>query len=100
MKNDLGTVYLIHFSRPYKGTQHYIGWTGIGIEERMKRHNGERGACLLKACTKSGIDFSVVRQWENKDFSFEQLLKRTKNAKRFCPICNPEKYTKHHSEEV
>jgi len=99
MKDDLGTVYLIHFERPYKGTQHYIGWTGLNMHDRLKRHKGERGACLLRACSQSGIDFHIVRAWQNKPFTFEQQLKKRKKARLFCPICNPEGYRKYYQED-
>lgn len=82
----IGTVYLIHFSKNYKGCRHYIGWTS-NIVNRELRHWSGNGSPLLKACKESGIDFNVVRIWENKTRKFERKLKNQHNHKRFCPIC-------------
>jgi len=87
-----GTVYLIHFHKPYLHCNHYIGWTGLGIDERMKRHGGSGGASLLRACKRKGIKYTVVRTWAGGTPALEIALKKRKNAKQYCPVCNPEKY--------
>lgn len=82
-----GTVYLIHFEKPYKGCRHYIGWTSDYIA-REERHWNGNGSPLLKAVKNAGINFGIVRIWENKTRQFERQLKRQHNSKRFCPLCN------------
>jgi predicted GIY-YIG superfamily endonuclease len=87
-----GTVYLIHFEKHFKHAKHYIGFTSVNVEERFKRHKNGSGSSLLKAVSKEKINFIIARTWPGKPFSFEKDLKHQKNSKRFCPICNPEKY--------
>lgn len=90
-KDVEGTVYLIHFAKPYKGVSHYIGWTS-NVVDRELRHLAGNGSKLLKAVTDAGIDFNVVRVWENKTRAFERSLKNQKNAYRFCPVCGAPPY--------
>lgn len=92
MNHKIGTVYLIHFDALYRHCRHYIGFTELTIEQRLERHKGSRGARLLRAVMQAGINFNIVRTWENKTIEFERKLKNQKNSKKFCPICNPEKY--------
>ena len=82
-------VYLIHFDRPLKHAQHYIGYT-TDLDKRFHAHSctGD-GAKLLHAVRDAGIGFKVVNTWKDGDRSFERELKNKKNAKWFCPICNP-----------
>ena len=83
----MGTVYLIHFAEKYHHAQHYLGWTGLPLEERIKRHRAGNGARLLQVITEAGIDWQVVRTWEDVPMGWEQQLKRQKNTPRFCPVC-------------
>jgi predicted GIY-YIG superfamily endonuclease len=78
-------VYLIHFDKPYKHAQHYIGFTD-NLDARLDRHHGKHGSKLLKAVEAAGISFKVVRTWDG-DRAFERKLKNRKNASRYCPIC-------------
>lgn len=85
-------VYLIHFKTPYvtatgRKVQHYIGFTSLTIEQRLKRHKSDSGAKLLKAVNEAGISYDVVFVWKDAGIEFEYKLKRSKNHKRFCPIC-------------
>jgi len=88
-------VYLIHFDRDYKGCCHYLGFCKDGnMEKRLERHRAGNGAKLLRALNIAGINYKVVRIWEDGDQNFERRLKNQKNAKRYCPVCNPETYNK------
>ncbi len=82
-------VYLLHFDRPYKHAQHYIGYAA-DVEARIARHKRGYGANLVKVCMKAGIGFTVVRVWEG-DRSLERRLKSRHNSRRLCPICRPDK---------
>lgn len=83
-------VYLIHFETKYKHCNHYIGYCEDGhLLKRFKRHKRGDGAKLLRALNIAGIDYYIIRVWEDGDRDFERKLKNTKNSKRFCPICNP-----------
>lgn len=80
-------VYLIHFEKPFKHAQHYIGFTD-NLEQRMHDHElGTRGAKLLKAVRDAGINFSVVRTWPKGDRNFERKLKKQKKSRCLCPVC-------------
>ena len=35
-----GTVYLLHFDRPYRHARHYVGWT-VDLPGRMSEHAKE-----------------------------------------------------------
>lgn len=86
--SNFGIVYLIHFAQPFKHAQHYIGWTNFGcLEQRMRHHRNGNGARLMHIVTKAGIEWTVVRTWENATKSFERRLKRTRKASIYCPVC-------------
>jgi predicted GIY-YIG superfamily endonuclease len=84
-------VYLLHFSKPYKHVQHYLGATRYSMEERMKRHHNRRGAKLLQAVFAAGIEVRIARIWhvDTKDeaFQLEIELKKRKRHKDFCFFC-------------
>lgn len=82
-------IYLLHFSRPYKGTRHYIGQTGAGrLADRLHEHRTGRGSAFLHAVAKAGITFQVVRTWARGNRDFERSLKNRKNASLLCPRCS------------
>ena len=84
-----GTVYLIHFEKPIKHASHYIGFTSKDdINERFEHHKKGQGSRLLRAANNLGIDYKIVRVWNNVDRNFERWLKNKKNSPRLCPICN------------
>jgi predicted GIY-YIG superfamily endonuclease len=81
-----GTVYLLHFERPYKHAAHYIGWTAGELEERLRAHQSGTGARLLEVVTNAGITFELARTWEGSR-RVERVKKRQGGAGRCCPIC-------------
>lgn len=83
----IGTVYLIHFDRPFKHASHYIGWT-MNLEGRLWHHKNGTGSRLMAAVTNAGIDWRVVRDWEG-DRNFERKLHNMHSSPRICPVCNP-----------
>jgi len=86
---EAGTIYLIHFDRPYKHAGHYLGYAS-DLEKRLERHRKGRGARLLKVIQDVGIDWKVVRTWSPAGPSVEAELKRYHNNKRLCPVCYPQ----------
>jgi predicted GIY-YIG superfamily endonuclease len=82
-----GDVYLIHFSRPYKGARHYLGFTEIGVRRRLQYHRQGRGAKLLRAVCSLGIKLRVVRTWLGVPQTLERELKNRKKSHRLCPVC-------------
>lgn len=80
-------VYLIHFEKPYKHAQHYIGYTG-DLDKRMYEHElGNKGARLLQVVRDAGINFNVVRTWPDGDRTYERKLHNMKCSRKLCPVC-------------
>jgi hypothetical protein len=89
----VGTVYLLHFARPYYHARHYIGFSTC-IERRMREHRSGHGSPLVAAVFESGLEIFVARRWENVTRAFERRMHRTShNGRRGCPICHgPQAY--------
>jgi len=81
----MGTIYLLHFDRPYKHAKHYLGYTD-DLESRLERHRAGNGARLVEVITQAGIGFVVARTWEG-DKHLERKLKNRGSSVRFCLIC-------------
>lgn len=84
-----GTVYLLHFTRPYKHARHYIGYSS-DLPNRLNAHSAGQGARLIAVIKAAGIDYEVARTWSG-DRKLERKLKNTKHSARYCPICQREK---------
>lgn len=80
-----GTVYLLHFSEPYKHARHYIGWTE-DLPARLEAHRGGRGARLMEVINTAGIGFTLARTWPGTK-SRERQIKTQGGASRHCPEC-------------
>ena len=78
-------VYLIHFERPFWHAQHYLGYTA-NLPRRVEQHRSGTGAKLLKAVSKRGISWEVVRTWPGGP-ALERALKNRKNSRAICPVC-------------
>jgi predicted GIY-YIG superfamily endonuclease len=50
----VGTVYLLHFDRPYKRARHYLGWAS-DLDARLAQHTAGHGARLLEVVHDAGI---------------------------------------------
>lgn len=106
-----GTVYLLHFTQPYvsqsgrgvKVARHYLGATGLPLEERLAAHRGireyagdisyGRPSRLLTAVLAAGGDWVVADVWETatraEAFALEKRIKAHHNSTAYCSICNP-----------
>ncbi|WP_306359512.1 hypothetical protein [Nocardia sp. CC227C] len=84
-ENVDGTVYLLHFDRPYGHAKHYTGWT-TDLESRLADHRSGNGARLMAVIREAGIGFSLARTWTGTR-SRERQLKREGGAARRCPMC-------------
>ena len=80
------TVYLLHFSQPFKHAKHYMGFAE-DIDTRLERHRAGNGSRLIAVITQAGIDFELARTWVG-DRALERKLKQRKDAPRLCPICD------------
>jgi predicted GIY-YIG superfamily endonuclease len=83
-----GTIYLLHFNRPYKHAAHYIGYTR-DLSARLESHANGTGARLVEVITQAGITFQLARTWQGTRKT-ERSLKNRGGAKRICPLCNPQ----------
>ena len=80
-----GTVYLLHFSEPYKHARHYTGWTE-DLPARMEAHGNGRGARLMEVIKAAGIGFTLARTWPGTK-NRERQIKTQGGASRHCPEC-------------
>ena len=80
-----GTIYLIHFDRPYKHAGHYIGWA-LDVRRRLTEHAAGRGAHLMAVVKAAGITWRLARTWPG-DRNRERALKNQGGARRRCPLC-------------
>jgi hypothetical protein len=80
-----GTVYLLHFTEPYRHAKHYMGWTE-DLSARLALHTEGRGARLVEVVIGQGIGFVLARTWQGDRF-LERKLKGRRMAPRYCPIC-------------
>lgn len=82
------TVYLLHFSRPVSGKQHYIGITASHrLDARLEEHARGNGARLTRRVFLSDERLALARTWKVQDRAFEKQIKRQGHAKQLCPIC-------------
>lgn len=89
-----GTVYLIHFDRPYKHAVHYLGFVDGGeaeVQARLDRHRSGQGARLMAVVTAAGIGWRLARTWPGYTRGQERKLKCRKSAPKLCPVCREAK---------
>jgi len=84
-RSTLGTIYLLHFDRPYRHARHYTGWAS-DLDTRLAEHTAGRGARLLAFITDAGIGWTLARIWTGTR-ARERGLKRQGGASRRCPHC-------------
>jgi predicted GIY-YIG superfamily endonuclease len=80
-----GTVYLLHFDRPYAHAGHYTGWT-TDLAARLAQHATGHGARLLAVAKSAGIGWTLARTWDGTR-AVERALKNQGGASRRCPLC-------------
>jgi predicted GIY-YIG superfamily endonuclease len=83
---EIGTVYLLHFSEPFKHAQHYLGWAK-DVDGRIAHHRAGTGARLTQVVAEAGIDMELVRTWENVTRTMERRIKNGGGLSRVCPVC-------------
>jgi predicted GIY-YIG superfamily endonuclease len=80
-----GTIYLLHFDRPYKHARHYLGWAS-DLEARLAAHSAGHGARLLEVARQHGIGWTLARTWPGTRVR-ERQIKNQGGASRCCPAC-------------
>lgn len=86
MSDEIGTVYVIHFKRPFGHARHYVGWAKR-LDQRLAHHRSGNGARLMASVSAAGIPWWVTRTWQASR-TFERRLKGHSGT-RYCPECNP-----------
>lgn len=86
MAKKKGTIYVLHFSRPYRHAKHYVGWTDRPIEERLAEHRAGRGARLCAVVCAVGIELLLSHTVPGTRDD-ERKLKKRGGASRHCRIC-------------
>ena len=81
-----GTVYLIHFDRPYKHARHYLGWAS-NLEARLEHHRNGTGGNLMAVLRRENIGWQVVRTWTPATRHRERQIKIQGGLSRVCPMC-------------
>ncbi len=56
----MGTVYLIHFDKPYRHARHYLGYTD-DLDARLAAHANSNGARLMEVIVEAGITWQLAR---------------------------------------
>ncbi len=85
-----GTIYMLHFDRPYRHARHYTGWTD-NLSQRLACHAQGHGARLLAVIRQAGIGFALARTVTGDRFK-ERAIKNAGGAVRYCPICTPKPF--------
>ena len=86
MRSLTGTVYLLHFSTPYKHAAHYLGFS-TDLVGRLAEHAAGQGARLTQVVKQAGIGWTLTRVWPNATRGDERRLKDAHNSPRLCPAC-------------
>jgi predicted GIY-YIG superfamily endonuclease len=87
MTGQLGVIYMLCFSQPYRHARHYVGWTE-DLLDRLDTHAKGQGARLVEVITQAGIGFTLVRICEGTRRT-ERAIKNAGGAVRYCPVCTP-----------
>ena len=91
----MADLYILHFDKPVWGkARHYVGYTTIGVEERIKVHRLGCGAKFVAYALKNGNDFKVsyTEHFDTRKEARrrELKLKRERNLSSHCLICRGE----------
>lgn len=101
MKNKIGVVYLVHFSKAFFHARHYMGFceSTRKLDDRFEYHEKGLGSKLIAAAVNQGITFSLVRLWRGTRTD-ERNFKKMKCGPHYCPICSGHKRTRRGVEEI
>jgi len=87
--NDL---YILHLNGKIANhAQHYVGYTTLGVDARVKRHRSGDGSKMIAHALRIGLDFEIghVEHFATAEEARwrEIRLKHEKNLARHCEIC-------------
>jgi predicted GIY-YIG superfamily endonuclease len=82
----IGTVYLLHFARPYWGPKrHYVGFTR-NLPQRLRAHREGDGRVTTRRAFDQGIGFTLTRVWWPGTLRLERQIK-ARGPVNYCPLC-------------
>jgi hypothetical protein len=84
-----GTVYLLHFARPFgpnpsTRAQHYLGWTQ-NLRRRLNEHRKGRGSGVTRRAHREGVPFVLAQTWPGTTQREAEL--RLLGPRELCPVC-------------
>lgn len=86
LMNDEGTVYLLHFERPYKGrSRHYLGFTQGDLEQRLENHRRGTACATTKVAFERGIGFVLAGRWSGPRGLKRQV--KSRGVVKCCSVC-------------
>ena len=81
-----GTVYLLHFERPYRGQmRHYIGFSRDDLDQQLEGHRLGTAGATTRLAFDQGIGFTLARSWSGTLKLMRQLKDR--GPVNYCPLC-------------
>ena len=83
-----GTVYLLHFERPYNGPmQHYVGFAADDdhLNRRLEAHREGTGGRTTRLAFEKGITFTLARTWPGSPRLERQI--KSRGPSNYCPLC-------------
>jgi len=81
-----GTVYLLHFERPFYGPmQHYVGFTAGDLDRRLNDHRDGSGCVTTRRAFEQSITFTLARTWPGT-LKLERQIK-SRGPSNYCPLC-------------
>ncbi len=84
----VGTVYMLHFTRPYYHARHYLGFA-TKLERRLINHLSGRGSPLVRAVVEAGIEVFLARRWDQVTSKLERRGHDDSGYRlATCPICS------------
>ena len=82
----IGTVYLLHFDRPYWGPmQHYVGFTR-NLPQRLRAHGEGDGCVTTRRAYDQGIGFTLAWVPRPGTLRLERQIK-ARGPVNYCPLC-------------
>jgi hypothetical protein len=82
-------LYLLHFDQAFGHARHYLGFVTSArtLDQRLEHHADGSGARLMRAVSRAGIQWRLVRTWAEGDRNQERRLKKQGAVLRLCPEC-------------
>lgn len=83
----VGTVYLLHFDRPFWGSkQYYVGFTRNLPQRLMNHREDSAGSVTTRRAFDQGIGFTLARVWQPGTLRMERQIK-DRGPVNYCPLC-------------